>query len=324
MGLTPEQELETRYDYYEVYDINKTRRYGLCSQDEKDEMEIKHPNQFIFEEIDLADSFVSVDKLEILLNMDNALKELEEKHNIEILYACEAGSRVWGFNTYYSDYDVRFIYRKSNPKDYLTLNETRDVIEYSEPPLDIVGWDVKKALKLHYKNNPNLREWLLSDQVYIDKGINDVFEGLGDFDINVLKHHYESIALNHKKKYCNCEFDKTKIKKYKYILRCILTLELLNKGIYPPLNIDELINHEKQTLDEDILDAIAYLVHASSYFFDNFPDEEKFDLIQDFINDYLSNLEKIPCPDSSKNIDDYNERFQDLIYTSICGDDCEC
>lgn len=322
MGLTPQQALMTKYDYYEVYDINKTKRYGLCSQEEKDELEIKHPNQFIFEAIDLEDSFVSVEELEILLNIDNTLNELEEKHNIEILYACESGSRLWGFNTYYSDYDVRFIYRKVNPKDYLTLNETRDVIEYDDFPLDIVGWDVKKALKLHYKNNPNLREWLLSDQIYVDKGIDDIFEGLGDFDINVLKHHYESIALNHKRKYCNGEFDISKIKKYRYILRCILTLELLNKGIYPPANIDELINHEKQTLDEDILKAIGYLVHTSSYLLENYPNEDKFEMIHDFIDDYLSNLEKIPCSDSDKNIGDYNRKFQDLIFSSICSDDC--
>ena len=114
------------------------------------------------------------------------LKEIEEIENIEILYACEAGSRVWGFSNDDSDYDVRFIYKNVNVSDYLSLKETDDVIEYSGDDIDITGWDIKKALNLHYKSNPSLREWLISNQVYIDKGIEDIFSELGDFDINDL------------------------------------------------------------------------------------------------------------------------------------------
>lgn len=33
--------------------------------------------------------------------------ELEEK--VTVLYACESGSRAWGFESTDSDYDVRFI-----------------------------------------------------------------------------------------------------------------------------------------------------------------------------------------------------------------------
>ena len=99
------------------------------------------------------------------------LHRIEKAEDIEILYACEAGSRVWGFANHESDYDVRFIYKKLNVKDYLSLNEQSEVIECIGDDMEIVGWDIKKALKLHYKNNPNLREWIISREVYIDKGI---------------------------------------------------------------------------------------------------------------------------------------------------------
>jgi predicted nucleotidyltransferase len=38
------------------------------------------------------------------------LTEIEAENAIKIVYACESGSRAWGFPSANSDYDVRFIY----------------------------------------------------------------------------------------------------------------------------------------------------------------------------------------------------------------------
>jgi hypothetical protein len=56
------------------------------------------------------------------------LCEIETKEKVRIVYACESGSRAWGFPSADSDYDVRFLYFR--PVEwYLSIDVKRDVIE---------------------------------------------------------------------------------------------------------------------------------------------------------------------------------------------------
>lgn len=94
------------------------------------------------------------------------LLELEKAENINILYACESGSRAWGFASPDSDFDVRFIYAR-RLGHYLSMIETADIVGLPvNEVLDIGGWDIKKALKLFLKSNSPLYEWLQSPTVY--------------------------------------------------------------------------------------------------------------------------------------------------------------
>ena len=94
------------------------------------------------------------------------LNQLEAEYGVQILLAVESGSRAWGFASPDSDYDVRFIFW--HPKDwYLSVFEQRDVIELPvDAVLDISGWDIRKALRLLWKSNAALIEWLNSPIVY--------------------------------------------------------------------------------------------------------------------------------------------------------------
>ena len=86
------------------------------------------------------------------------LTALESEQNIKVLLAVESGSRAWGFASANSDYDVRFIYIR-NLDWYLdiAIEHKRDVIELPlDNDLDLVGWDVRKALKLLKKSNPSI------------------------------------------------------------------------------------------------------------------------------------------------------------------------
>ena len=100
-----------------------------------------------------------------------ALAQIEQEHAVRVLYAVESGSRVWGFASANSDWDIRFLYVRPRAA-YLQLDLPRDVIEVMDhaQDLDFAGWDLFKALRLLRKTNPPLIEWLWSPIVYRDGG----------------------------------------------------------------------------------------------------------------------------------------------------------
>ena len=93
---------------------------------------------------------------EVFQRVRNALAQVEAERNVRVLFACESGSRAWGFASRDGDYDVRFLYV-----------HRRDVIEQPiANDLDVSGWELRKALRLLRKSNPPLLEWLKSPVVY--------------------------------------------------------------------------------------------------------------------------------------------------------------
>lgn len=98
------------------------------------------------------------------------LRQVENHHNVRILFAVEAGSRTWGFSTPESDYDVRFVYAHS-PDWYHSVEGRSDVIECgASGGVDLSGWDVQKALRLFCNSNPGFIEWIHSPTTYIESG----------------------------------------------------------------------------------------------------------------------------------------------------------
>lgn len=105
-------------------------------------------------------------------DIQRRLLEAEIEHNVKVIYACESGSRAWGFASPDSDYDVRFIYTHT-PEWYMSfdIERRRDVIEYPiVDDIDIGGWDIRKALHLFTRTNGALLEWISSPIVYREEG----------------------------------------------------------------------------------------------------------------------------------------------------------
>ncbi len=162
----------------------------------------------------------------------NRLSEIESQEAIKVLYACESGSRAWGFPSSDSDYDVRFIYVHSQDW-YLSINleHKKDAIEQPiNDMFDIAGWDLRKALKLFYKSNPPLLEWLGSPIVYLSKysTATKMRELAKDFySPKACMYHYLHMAQGNYREYLKGDIVRTK--KYFYTLRPILAIKWLEQ-----------------------------------------------------------------------------------------------
>ncbi len=188
------------------------------------------------------------------------LNHLEQEESIRILYACESGSRAWGFPSADSDYDVRFIYLK-RAEWYLSIDEGRDVIEKNiSDQLDLSGWDLKKTLKLFRKSNPPLFEWLCSPIVYLEKYsvANQLRKLLPEFysPVSCMHHYFHMLEANYRQ---YLKGDRVWIKKYFYVLRPILACNWIEQGLgHVPTEFSILVN--KIIQDNKLKTAINNLI----------------------------------------------------------------
>jgi predicted nucleotidyltransferase len=148
-----------------------------------------------------------------------ALRQLEAENGFKVLFACETGSRAWGFASPDSDYDVRFIYVQPLPW-YLRVSPGRDAFNRMLPgDLDLSGWELRKTLGLFNEGNLGLFERLGSPQVYIDDGaLAPRLRALMPSFFNPRKaiHHYLSLGRGIAKEHLG---ETIRIKKLFYILR---------------------------------------------------------------------------------------------------------
>lgn len=98
-----------------------------------------------------------------------------------VAYAAEVGSRVRGTATEESDYDVLVI-TVMHPLDYLSLSPQRKArgmqIAAAETEIDVMIWDIYKALMLFAASNMGIIDAIMSPVVYADKGMGNALRSL--------------------------------------------------------------------------------------------------------------------------------------------------
>ncbi|ROL92126.1 nucleotidyltransferase domain-containing protein [Pseudomonas protegens] len=182
------------------------------------------------------------------------LARIERERNVQVLYACESGSRAWGFASTDSDYDVRFVYVEK-PEWFIQVDAGRDVIERPlDDELDISGWELRKTLGLLRKSNPTLLEWLDSPLVYRSEPaaaarLRELAEAF--YSPPAARNHYLSMAR--KTFMAHLQDETLRFKKYFYALRPLLAVRWIDQGRgRPPMTFADLLTtvEHRPLLDE--------------------------------------------------------------------------
>lgn len=239
------------------------------------------------------------------------LSDLEKVKEIEILLACETGSRAWGFPSPDSDFDVRIIY-KHEKNWYLGLTEEKDTIEYflENNEIDISGWDLRKCLRLLTKSNPPLLERIQSPIIYkVDRnfleGINSIAQN--NYSRIASIHHYLSMAKKTIDEIVSGE--EYKLKKFFYALRTsVACLWILEKEEMPPIEFGKMLNglHIKDTLISRIKELIELKSAKSETYFHN-GETALIELMKSCIN--RADQESQSLPSSKGKINELNDFF---------------
>jgi len=170
---------------------------------------------------------------EVFQRVRDALARVEREQNVSVLFACESGSRAWGFASRDSDYEERFLY--VHRRDwYLSVDDRRDVIERPlVDDLDLSGWELRKALRLLRRSNPPLLEWLKSPLVYQHDPVFAVEFGALAAEFYSPRRcfaHYLHMASGNWRDYLRGR-DEVSLKKYLYVFRPLLACRWIERQL---------------------------------------------------------------------------------------------
>ena len=221
------------------------------------------------------------------------LAGIEAEHAVRILFACESGSRGWGFASPDSDYDVRFLY-VHRPAWYLTVHPGRDVIEQPVSAVfDVCGWDLKKALALLHNGNVQVMEWLDSPVVYrAEESFLAAMRAAAQDFHRPERSFMHYLYMAKKNFHEHLQRDPVKLKKYLYVLRPLFAALWIEQGRgIAPMVFEQMV--DALVSDAALRRAIADLLEVKR----RVPETElgsPIPVIQEFVQRELDRLTAIP------------------------------
>lgn len=246
------------------------------------------------------------------------IKEIEAERNCRILFACESGSRAWGFPSPDSDYDARFVYVHSLDW-YLQIAERKDTIERMLPDdLDLAGWELRKTLHLFSGCNLALNEWIGSPIFYTDTNT-DLLRELRTqipsfFNAKKATYHYLTMA----QKIMDAEWsteNRIKIKKLFYILRPLYACRwIAMEHSMPPTHFQKMlsIGIAPEPIENWVRELIHYKTSAIEGEVISIPDFAT-KWIHSTIEQVLNDAPDIPLPQKNGDVEALNQILRTAV-----------
>ena len=153
----------------------------------------------------------------------STLQRIESEHDVRILFAVESRSRAWGFASTDSDYDIRFVYRRS-VRDYMRVSPPREVIE--EPivdNLDVNGWDLLSCPAVSQIQS-HIDGMAVFPVVYREQGacVGPLRRWVrSHYSLHRLAHHYLNMAKGNYRSHLRGK-SQVRLKKYLYVQTLIV------------------------------------------------------------------------------------------------------
>jgi predicted nucleotidyltransferase len=237
--------------------------------------------------------------MDIRIRIEAELDRIEREKGVCIVYACESGSRAWGFESSDSDYDVRFLYVRPT-EYYLRIVPGGDTIEVPiDELLDVSGWDLHKAMQLLRKSNPPLLEWLQSPLVYRQRSgavrrLRDLLPQY--YQPAACHYHYLHMAQGNYRDYL--QGDTVWLKKYFYVLRPVLACLWIERGYgVVPIEFQTLV--ERVLAEGDVSAAVRDLLRRkrAGEELDRGP---RIPVLSTFLAQELDRLSALPAPPAAR------------------------
>lgn len=189
------------------------------------------------------------------------LRDIEKRYDISILCAVLSGSRLRGWETPNSDWDIHFIYK--NPSCFYKQDHKADdaLEEVYADNVDMMGWDLKNFLIQLAKGNPICYELIKSPKYFrYNSKFNENISNLAEKyfqPINAIYYYFNSYLLNER----FIVRDKTDLKKSLYALNGLLSCLWVEKHHnLPPYDFRSLV--EDTVYNETIKNIIDSLLNA--------------------------------------------------------------
>ena len=211
--------------------------------------------------------------------IQGCIQEIEKKYNIIVVLAVESGSRMWGFPSEDSDYDVRFLYVHNDVRDTFVVDERDDTISFQDanPLIDCHGWEIQKAISLMVRGNGSVMDWLSSPIVYKeDSRIKALIGMLQHYLLSSpnisrrLAHHHRGLCKRlYMEALAKDQLSKFKIKDALYCVRSTLLMCRLYQyedyptGVLPKVTIRDLLDTSARSdwkLSDDLVHQTNLLI----------------------------------------------------------------